>query len=43
MDSVHDVGGMDGFGKIEVEKNEQNVDVRSLAHLDNRTKNTDST
>src|SRR5262245_53557967 len=22
MDSVHDMGGMDGFGKIEVEKNE---------------------
>ena len=23
MDSVHDMGGMDGFGKIEVEKNER--------------------
>src|SRR6266852_4649482 len=22
MDGVHDIGGMDGFGKIEVEKNE---------------------
>ena len=22
MDGVHDMGGMDGFGKIEVEKNE---------------------
>jgi hypothetical protein len=22
MDSVHDMGGVDGFGKVEVEKNE---------------------
>ena len=22
MDGVHDMGGMDGFGKVEVEKNE---------------------
>ena len=31
MDGVHDMGGMDGFGKIEVEKNEPVFQLRGRA------------